>query len=182
MATLPSLISMRVATRPIMPRDNHGLAKPTPTGVGCWRARARVAFFDPRAISTRSRFLVPPAQVFFSPSGGHGPPFFGPRLVRFVPPPPPTDSQNAAASCCSVPFLLSPWYHFDQQAINVINKHCCTRRTRRIVSSRSTSSINKLCRLPQSTLRCVILSDDTSFSPTFPEPLSLLCLPPFHLS
>jgi hypothetical protein len=57
-------------------RDNRGLAKPTPTGVGCWQVWAQVAIFDPQAISTCDGLLVPPAQVFFWPPYGGGLSFF----------------------------------------------------------------------------------------------------------
>jgi hypothetical protein len=51
-------------------RESHGLAKPSPAGMGCQRARARVANFDPQAISTCGGLLLTPARVFFSPLAG----------------------------------------------------------------------------------------------------------------
>jgi hypothetical protein len=75
-------------------RDNHGLAKPSPAGVGCWRVRARVANFHPRAISTRSGLLLAPARVFFSPLAGPA----GCHFRHTAPLPPPTELQVSPRS------------------------------------------------------------------------------------
>jgi hypothetical protein len=83
-------------------RENRGLAKPTPAGVGFWRARAWVANSDPRVISTRSGLLVPPVRGFFLPCWARGLPFSSPTKAPQPPLPPSTDLQSAAASCrCS---------------------------------------------------------------------------------